>query len=409
MTLPRLIFVNRVYHPAEAATAQLLTDLTTALAARGHDVHVVAAGPGPAAHLGVTVHRTGDASPRTGLLAKAGDYSGFVQGARRILASLVRPGDLVVLKTDPPLLAAFATALVRRRGGRTVQWVQDIYPEIIPRHLGAWAAPFVFPLQAWRNRAWRHSAAIVGVGEDMAVTLRDAGLTPDRIAVLPNWAPRELDDPPDPASVRAQRARWGLDGRLIAAYSGNLGRVHEFATLLGAARRLRDRPEIAFLFIGSGPRYATVQAAARREGLPNVFFQPPQARADLAASLAAADAHFVTLLPGYERLVNPSKLAGVLAAGRPALFVGAPDCANARMLAAAGAGWSFSPGDSAGLADRLAALQADPALAAQTGAAARRLHGRDFAFAAAVTRWEDLLRRAAAPGKGDLPSPRQAT
>lgn len=409
MTPPRLIFVNRVYHPAEAATAQLLTDLTTALAARGHDVHVVAAGPGPTSHLGVTVHRTGDTSPRTGLLAKAGDYTGFIRGARRILARLVRSGDVVVLKTDPPLLAAFATALVRRLGGRTVQWVQDIYPEIIPRHLGAWAAPLVFPLQAWRNRAWRNSAAVVCVGEDMAATLHDAGVPPDRTAVLPNWAPRELDLPPDPASVHAQRARWGLEGRLIAAYSGNLGRVHEFATLLDAARRLRDRPEIAFLFIGSGPRYAAVQAAARREGLPNVFFQPPQARADLAVSLAAADAHFVTLLPGYERLVNPSKLAGVMAAGRPALFVGTPACANARMLAEAGAGWSFSPGDSAGLADRLISLQADPALRAQTGAAARRLHGRNFAFAASVTHWEDLLRRSAAPGKGDLPSPRQAT
>ncbi|WP_415910722.1 glycosyltransferase [Oleiharenicola sp. Vm1] len=391
MRRPKLIFVNRVFWPSEAATAQLLTDLAAALAARGRDVHVIAAGDGAPEFRGVTIHRTG-AEP-AGRLAR---YGHFLRGARRELRRLVAPGDVVILKTDPPLLAVAATELARAHGARVVQWIQDIYPEVLSAHLGAWAAPALLPLRLARNRAWRASALCVPVSDDMRATVLAAGVAPDRAVALPNWAPPELDLPARPDDIAAVRREWGAGDALLAVYSGNLGRVHEFATLLDAAALLRDEPRVRLAFVGGGPRSAEVRAAVAARGLANVAFFPAQPRARLAAALAAADAHFVTLRPGFERLVAPSKLAGVLAAGRPALFVGPRPSGLAALLDTEGGGHALANGDATALAATLRAWNADRTAAAASGVAGRCVYERHFRFVDLVARWDALLESTAA-------------
>lgn len=377
-----------MFWPDEAATAQLLTDLATALAARDWDVHVIAAGEGAAEFSGVTIHRTGAES--AGRLAR---YGKFILGARRQLASLVRPGDVVVVKTDPPLLAVAVTALAKSRGARVVQWIQDIYPEIVPAHTGAALKLPLAPLRAWRNRAWRASAACVAVSADMRATVLAQGVAEADAFALPNWAPQELDQPASSADIAAVRAEWNVADKFLVAYSGNLGRVHEFQTILAAAALLRAEAGIRFAFVGGGPRANEVRLAAR--DLSNVMFLPAQPRARLAASLAAADAHFVTLRPGFEQLVAPSKLAGVLAASRPALFVGPPACALASLLSNERCGATFAPGDAARLAAAITAWRNDRAQHAALCNAARHAYESHFRFARLTGDWDALLRRVA--------------
>lgn len=383
----RVIFVNRVFWPNEAATAQLLTDLAATLAARGREVHVIAAGTAASEFRGVTIHRTG--------AAPAGRFAGylhFLRATRRELRRLVAPGDVVVLKTDPPLLAVAATGIAIERGARVVQWIQDIYPEVVAAHLGRAAAPPLAPLRLARNRAWRASACCAPVSDDMRAAVLAAGVAPERAVALPNWAPQELDTPAAAEEIAAMRREWGVrEDEFLAAYSGNLGRVHEFATLLDAAARLRDEPRVRFAFVGGGPRFAEVRAAVAARQLGNVAFFPARPRARLAAALAAADAHFVTLRPGFERLVAPSKLAGVLAAGRPALFVGPTASGLATLLATERCGAALANGNDAALAATLLAWSRDRDVRAALGAAARAAYARHFRFAELAARWDALL------------------
>jgi len=393
---PKIIFVNRVYWPSKAATAQLLTDLAEGLAAAGYDVHVIASGEDSDSHQGVTIHRTGGEASHGGMSSRVANYFGFLRAARRILPRVVTPGDIVVLKTDPPLLGAALCAPARSLGAKVVQWIQDIYPEILPAHYGPLLHPFVWPLRVWRNRAWRSSAACVTVGADMRFALAAAGVDPTAIHVQPNWAPRELDTPASADESARLRRAWGLEGKFIVGYSGNLGRVHEFSTLLETATILRDDASIAFVFVGHGPRWAELQAGVVARGLPNVRFLPPVARADLAASLAATDIQAVTLRPGFERWVNPSKLAGILAAGRPALFVGPPDCAIAKQLESTGAGITLAPGDAAGGVAAIRRLQRE-ANAATARQAARALYATEYRFSDQLAAWDRLLRTLSKP------------
>jgi colanic acid biosynthesis glycosyl transferase WcaI len=391
LTRSKIIFVNRVYRPSEAATAQLLSDLADGLAERGWPVHVIAAGEEGSECDGVQVHRTGPGERHQGWASRIGNYLRFLRSARRILTTLAGPGDIVVLLTDPPLLAPAVTALAHRRGARVIQWIQDIYPEIAQQHAGSWSAGPLWPLRVMRNRAWRQAVQCVLVGGDLRTTVEEAAVDSARTTTLPNWAPRELDVPAAPAEIAAQREAWNLSGKFVVAYSGNLGRVHEFATLLDAAGFLRDDDRVVFLFIGEGARYGEVRAAAHARALPHVRFLPAQPRERLAITLAAADAHLVTLKPGFERLVYPSKLAGIMAAGRPALFVGSPGCAIASLLAREGCGLTFAPGWGRALADAVRRWRAHPAESNEMGRAARLSYERHFTFRAALAAWETIL------------------
>ncbi len=391
MSFPRVFFVNRVYWPSTAATAQLLADLAEGLAARGWPVHIIAAGTGPDQRDGVTIHRTGGDESHRGLFSQAVNYWRFLRGARRQIARLVRPGDVVVVMTDPPMLGAAVTGVAVAHGARVVHWIQDIYPEIVSAHVGLIAALPLLPLRWWRDRSWRAARGCVTLGEDMAGLIAGRITTAGTCAIVPNWAPQELDAPAPASAVAARRHAWGLADKFIVAYSGNLGRVHEFAAVLDAAEQLRSHAGIVFLLIGRGPRCDEVRAAAHARGLTNLRFLPPEPRENLPAALAAADAHLVTLKPAFARLVFPSKLAGVLAAGRPVLFVGPGDGEIARMLARAQCGAAFDPKDGAGLATAVAAAHADPDGRVRQGQAGRTAYEQHFRFGAALGRWEKIL------------------
>jgi glycosyltransferase involved in cell wall biosynthesis len=390
---PKVIFFNRVYWPNEAATAQLLTDLAEGLAARGHEVHVVTSGSGPDHRAGVKIHRLGGEEAHANLRQRVWNYASFLIQARRVARQLAVPGDVVVLKTDPPLLAAALTGPALKRGARVIQWIQDIYPEIVTSHAGSWLAWPLAPLRAWRNRAWRRSAACVVVGDDMRPLVEAQRVAPVRIQVRRNWAPRELAVPADEAAVRARRADLNWEGKFVVAYSGNLGRVHEFNTLLEAADRLRGDPGIRFAFIGGGPRLREVQDQVRGRRLPNVEFLPSQPRELLGNTLGAADLHAVTLRPGFEALVSPSKLAGILAAGRPALFIGPRHSSLAALLEREGCGIACADGEGPAAAAAIRSLAADRDRCRALGREARAAYGRHFQFGDELAAWDNLIRR----------------
>ena len=403
MGKPRIIFVNRVYRPSSEATAQLLTDLAEGLAARGWAVHVIAAGSESGPLSGVAIHRTGPGDQHRGLFSRAANYAGFLRAARRTLATLAGPGDIVVLMTDPPLLAACATGMAHKRGARVVQWIQDIYPEIVPQHAGAWAGWPLLPLKWARNRAWRAAALCLPVGSDMQKTVMAQGVPAAQILLTPNWAPRELGQTPASTAVTDYRRDQNLPGGFIVGYSGNLGRVHEFGTLIQAAQLLgaADPPAAigsccTFRITGSGPQLPVVLAEKMKLRLDNVLIAPPVPRTELALSLAACQAQLVTLKPGFESLVNPSKLTGILAAGRPVLFVGPPHSALASFIRQEKIGAVIAPGDASGLVRTITRWAAgDGAEAAGLGRNARGCYERHFTFASALDRWEALLRATA--------------
>jgi glycosyltransferase involved in cell wall biosynthesis len=402
----RVIFLNRFYWPEEPATAQLLTDLAEALAATGRRVRVITSHSGTAGQPAdetrgeVVIQRL--RSPRLGgrgKVAKAFNWATFALAGLWRVGRDLRRGDTVVLLTDPPLLAMLAAPLARARGARVVHWVQDIYPEL-PLALGARRLGW---LRGPRDRAWRRADACVVPGNGMAGLVSGRGVPTAKIQVIPNWAPRGLGPVPNSARA-AQRRAWGVDDEFVVAYSGNLGRVHDLEPVIGLAAALQGEKEMVFLFIGDGAQRPRLEELARAAGLQNLRFLAPVPRTDLAASLAAADVHLVTLRAGCERLVFPSKLVGAAAVVRPVLFIGPTECEPAQLVVAGKFGAAFDRDATAAMAETLRAWRRAPEVRVALGRAAETYATRDAGLAPAVERWQELLARldqgASPPGPG---------
>lgn len=400
----RIVFVNRYFAPDISATSQILSDLAFHLAGGGHDVHVVCgdalyASEGkrlPAQDVvnGVHVHRVPCGRlRRAGLAGRAVDDLRLHAALRRALKGLLRSGDILVAKTDPPLLPAALAGLARRRGAVFVPWMQDLYPEVA----GALGVPLVagpmgWPLTALRDRSLRRAAAIVAIGEGMRDRLVARGLDAARIRVIPNWAD-DCEIEPVARDANAMRAEWSLTGKFVVAYSGNLGRAHECDTLLAAAERLRDRADLVFLFVGGGHQIDRLKQEAGARGLEGMFrFEPYQERARLALSLSAPDVHWLSLRPELEGLIVPSKFYGIAAAGRAVLNVGARDGEIARLVERHGCGLTVTPGDGAAMAAAISRMMQDREAVEEMGRRGREMLVAHYSRARAMARWGDLLR-----------------
>jgi glycosyltransferase involved in cell wall biosynthesis len=211
-----------------------------------------------------------------------------------------------------------------------------------------------------------------------------------KLRVVGNWA---VDEPeqPIPAGDSQLRRSLGLDAHFVVGYSGNLGLTHDYSTLLGAAERLRTHEDVMFLMVGGGAGMRELETQAKARGLMNFRFLPYQARDRLADSLAAADVHLVTQLPAVEGLMVPSKIYGVMAVGRPVVFVGDEDGEVARAVERAGCGVAASVGDPDQLVTSLLSLKADAPMRARLGASAADAYAAHHRFDAVATRWVQLL------------------
>jgi colanic acid biosynthesis glycosyl transferase WcaI len=398
----KLVFVNRYFAPDESATSRMLSDLAFRLAARGVSVSVVtsrqlyensrAALPAREVLNGIDIHRVWTATRgRARLAGRALDYASFHAAAAIKLLQLLSRGDVVVAKTDPPLISLAVSRVAGWKGAVLVNWLQDLFPEV-----AAALAPQMMPnwlqrqLVGARDGTLRRAAMNVVLSEGMHERVRLHGIEPQRIQIVPNWADTTAVTPRAVADSVTRR-KVGLSGRFVVGYSGNLGRAHEFETLLGAARLLRFDPEFAFLMTGSGAKSGSLQRAVEAEGFLNFYFQDYQPPELLGDSLCAADVHLVSLLPALEGLIVPSKIYGILAAGRPAIVVGDTKGDLARMVRQHNCGIAVAVGDHSGLASGLRALRDDTLRLDTMARNARQLALSRFTSEHALGDWLSFL------------------
>jgi len=409
-TVPsRLLFVNQYYWPDHASTAQHLTDLVESLAARGHECHVLCAQgcykpgtPRPPAfevHNGVHIHRVPATSlGRKSTFRRMADYLSFY--ARALTGALALPRfDVIVTLTTPPIIGLIGTILRKLRGTRHVYWSMDLHPDasialgkMSPRN----------PVVAWLSRlsdlVYRQADKVVVLGPYMADRVAAKGVRPERLTTIPVWSRRD-EIYPLPREGHPLRAEHGLADKFVAMYSGNLGLAHTTAEFLDAARRLRDRDDIVFLFVGDGPRMAEVHAAQEAEGLANVRFLDYFPREQLHASLSLADAHLISMRDEMTGIVVPGKLYGAMASGRPAVFVGPAHCESADTVRQAGCGLTVRTGDADGLVEALTRLAADPEAARAMGERGRAAFLEGHERAPCCDRWAQAI-TAVASGAG---------
>ena len=403
----RIFFLNRYFFPDHSATSQILSQLAFHLATSGHDVHVVTSRQlydDPVARLpveetsrGVKIHRlAGTRLGRSGLLGRSADYLSFYVSAWRFLIVGADQDDVLVTMTDPPLLSILGAQLARRRRLRVINWLQDIYPEVaselgIPFIRG----PVSTILRFARDASLRAADVNVVVGNLMAEKLKQLGIAPERAEVIPNWCDDESIVPIG-ATSNPLRTQWQLQNKFVVGYSGNLGRAHEFDTILAASEHFRNDPNIIFLFIGGGHRGEELVRCVKAQELSDKFrFLPYQRDEDLKYSLSVPDVHWISLRPELEGLIVPSKIYGIAAAGRPIIAVMARSGEIASLVREHECGVVIEPGNSLELAKAISDLSSNVITREIMGRRARAMLKANFTREHAFQNWTRVVDRVA--------------
>ncbi len=401
MTKPKLWVVSELYYPETTSTGYFLTGIAEGLAP-SHDVRVLCSRPTYSErgqrvpwceqHAGVTIRRMRSSTfAKDWLPGRIINMLSFSVLVALVALRHLRRGDALLVVTNPPLATLLLGIVARWKRARAVLLVHDVYPEVLHAtgHLrpGGRTSRLVQHVMRWTFRKYDD---IVVLGRDMAELIARKIGTDRRIIVIPNWGdPSEVA--PMTRSENPFAALHGLTDRTVVQFSGNLGRTHDVETVLAAARRLRDRGTLRFLFVGYGGKTGLIADASAT--LPNIIFAPRQPREMLGAMLSCSDATLIAFTDNMLGVSVPSRMYNVMAAGAPLVALSDPRSELAQVVTEEECGWQLRTGDVDGLCDLLSFIDspAGRAEAQRRGENGRRALMRDYTPEMVIARFAAML------------------
>jgi glycosyltransferase involved in cell wall biosynthesis len=398
--LSSVLFLNRSYWPDGEATGQLLTELCEDLAA-SYRVTVITGQPnanieavrfrrvGWETRNGVRIRRVWNSRlPKSSFLGRAFNYITFLVAAACAAFTVPRV-DILVAETDPPLLCLIAAILRRWHRSKLVIYLQDIYPDLavalkkLPNH---WLTKL---LRRLMFGVYRRADRVIVLSRDMRQLLERNGIASERIRCIPNWIDCQSVYPVKVNN--AFRRKHQIDEKFVVMYSGNLGLCQRLEDIVEAAALLRERTEIAFVFVGGGAKQLQLKRSAELRQLKNVRFLPYQPKSKLATSISAADLHLIPLDPVVASYLMPSKLYGVLASGTPVLAIATELCELAQIVKEEKIGVVCPPAAPRFIADAIAQCAADRKSLPEMGIRARQLAERLYDRSLMTSRFGAML------------------
>jgi glycosyltransferase involved in cell wall biosynthesis len=258
------------------------------------------------------------------------------------------PADVIFVYQPSPISVGIPAAVMRRRKrAPVVFWVQDLWPESLSATGSIRSAWLLGAVGRLVRFIYRRCDRVLVPSRGFVSRVVAAGADPARVAYLPNWAESLYE--PVTLEPEAPERREMPDGFRVL-FAGNIGAAQSFETILEAARRLRDVPDLHFVVIGDGNQRAWVEERVRALGLARSFhLLGSRPLASMPRYLALGDTLLVTLRrdPIFE-LTIPTKLQSYLACGRP--VVAALDGEGAEVVTEARAGLTSGAEDAEGLA-----------------------------------------------------------
>jgi glycosyltransferase involved in cell wall biosynthesis len=245
----------------------------------------------------------------------------------------------------------------------------------------------------------RRAAANVALGETMRQRLiENKGAPPERTVIIADWADTSAITPAPKRNAFSEA--HGLADRFVVMHSGNLGLSQSLETVVDAAALLGDLADLEVVFVGEGVKKPDLQAQVDRLGLTNVRFLPFTPKEGLRESFATADVFIVSLQRGLAGYIVPSKLYGILAAGRPYVAAVEADCEVASLTMRHGCGRLAEPGDPASMAGAIRACYRDRDETARQGERARAA-GLLFDRRRQIEKYFELFSAVTAPAGAD--------
>jgi glycosyltransferase involved in cell wall biosynthesis len=374
----RILLLNLYYPPDTSATAKMAEAVVEVLA-RNNEVTILCGRPSydPSARRPWRLYQT-ERSGRVRVIRVGSTDFPRMRMKRRVLnyltyAALVVPRalltrcDAVLAMTDPPFAGIIGALVASLKRKPYFYNIRDMYPDMAVG--GAIVEPGRLSRVWEKLHRWalRRATKVLVLGEDMRSRILRKGVREERIAIVRDGAEIPAPDAPQALDAEVIGAIRG-NFRFVVLHAGNLGFYGAWSTLILAAKQLVNEG-IGLVFVGDGAQRAEIEAFAA--GVPNVRFLPFFPSSKVSSVLAAADAHLITVKRGLEGVVVPSKMYGILAAGKPILAVAPRETDAVALGERLGFGMGADPDRPDEIAEAVRKLAAAPERVAHMGAAAR--------------------------------------
>ncbi|WP_281890943.1 glycosyltransferase family 4 protein [Paenibacillus sp. YYML68] len=369
MKKKKIVFVINFFHPDYASTGQLMTELCLHLQ-NDFDITVIAQQPD---HMEQTnngkrfttaylesieiirirlpqLNKTNKLSRIKYILS----YFFFAQIALLKLKNV----DMIYSISSPPIIGGLIGTIGKLlKGAKHIYNIQDFNPEQ--------AEAVSFTDKKWLfqlarkvdNISCKLADHVITVGEDMRETLlhRFKNSQAPSNTVINNWTDEKQITPlpKEHPKVQAFLEQYGLTNKFVIMYSGNLGLYYDLENMISITEHFRHMSHVAFVFIGDGAVKGKMQQFVEQKQLPNVHFIPFQPKDQIIYSLNAADIHLVVNQKGIKGVSVPSKIYGVMAAGKPILGVLEKGSEASNLIEHSQCGYTVEPQDYNALIDTI--------------------------------------------------------
>lgn len=363
-TKKKLLVYAHYYHPDVASTGQILKELCEGMLDE-FDITVICTVPSYTGTVeecykkekyyheninGVQVLRV--AVPEFSKENKKSRIKNLVAYSfRAVLATLKLPKqDYIFTISQPPILGGVLGVLGKwLKGGKLIYNIQDFNPEQTMA-VGYSKNKAILNIAMMVDKfSCRQADKVIVVGRDMQETLRNRfnNKNVPRNVFINNWIDEKeiYPLPENNEKVLAFKKKYELKNKTVIMYSGNIGLYYDLENLIKVIERFKDRNDVVFAFIGDGTKKKDIETYASEHNMDNVKFIPYQDKSELIYSLNAGDVHWVVNAKGIKGISVPSKLYGVMAAGKTVFGV-LEESSEARLIIEdCNCGVCIEPGD----------------------------------------------------------------
>ncbi len=409
----KILVIEQHFYPEVAATGQLLLDLCEDLVKAGYQVKVITGNPTELFQKKINIPRRENYQGieivrlKNTTLSKynmAGRVINYLTFHLSIFFHIIfskRP-DLVLVLSNPPFISFHGLILKIFKKCKVIYNVQDLFPDLAVELGKLRNRLFIFVLKTLSKYIIRKMDKVIVVGECMErkikeEVLKDVEREDDHVVTIHNWADGEKLKVVGVVGAGAEdnylKKEWGLEGKFVVLYSGNIGYLHEFDTIISAAEDIQNKgyKDIVFVFIGEGIKKEYIRKKAEERGLNNILFFPYQPREMLTHSLGAADVSLVTLEKGFEGMVVPSKIYGILASGRPVIAVVGGESEIVEIIREGKCGEVVKIGDYQDLEDSIIKYYNDRDKCREDGLSGRRYFEKNFDRKIATKKYIEVI------------------
>ena len=404
----RILIIEQHFYPEVAATGQLLLDLCEDLVKVGYQVKVIAGNPTEIYQKEIKVVRKENfkgieivrlRNTRLSKYNMAGRIINYLTFHLSIFFHLIftQSPDLVIVLSTPPFISVHGVFLKVFKNCKVIYNVQDLFPELAVQLNKLKNKTFISVLKSLSRFIISRMDRVVVVGEYMEKKIKEE-ITKDckteqHISTIHNWA--------DGKKIKIieynnnyLKNEWGLEGKFIILYSGNIGYLHEFDTIINTAESLQRKGhhDILFVFVGEGIKKEYIKNEVNKKDLNNFLFFPYQPRENLTYSLGLADVSLVTLEKGFEGMVVPSKIYGILASGSPVIGIVGRDSEITDIISDAKCGKLVQIGDTLSLEDSIMEYYNNPGKSKEEGRRGRKYFEEHFDRTIATGKYIRLIK-----------------